>query len=282
MRLPSLFARRGFLLGAALVGAVVLAAACAHWLAPFDPVRNNYRYRLGEPNGIFLLGTDRYGRDVFSRILFGARVSLGIGFSVAVVSGLAGGLAGLAAGWWRRADPWIMRVMDGLMAFPGVLLAIALAASLGPGLGNVIIALVITGWAGYARLARAQVLKVKEMDYVAAARSLGASDARIVWRHVLPNTIQPVLIQATIGMASAILAESTLSFLGLGVLAPTPSWGAMLNDARNHLFDAPHMIIFPALGIMAAVLAFNLLGDALRDWLDPRTRSFLITQDLAR
>jgi peptide/nickel transport system permease protein len=163
-----------------------------------------------------------------------------------------------------------------------VLLAIALAASLGPGLRNVIIALVIAGWAGYARLARAQVLKVKEMDFIAAARSLGASDARILWRHLLPNTIQPVLIQATIGMASAILAESTLSFLGLGVLAPTPSWGAMLNDARNHLFDAPHMIVFPALGIMAAVLSFNLLGDALRDWLDPKTRSFLITQDLAR
>jgi peptide/nickel transport system permease protein len=146
----------------------------------------------------------------------------------------------------------------------------------------VVLALTITGWAGYARLARAQVLKVKEMEFVLAARSLGASEARILTRHLLPNIIQPVLIQATIGMASAILAESTLSFLGLGVLAPVPSWGAMLNDARSHLFDAPHMVVFPALAVMAAVLAFNLLGDAWRDWLDPRTRAYLVTLDLTR
>ena len=142
-----------------------------------------------------------------------------------------------------------------------------------PGIGKVILALIITGWAGYARLARAQVLKVKELEYVLAARSLGASQTRIILRHVLPNILQPVLVQATIGMAGAILAEATLSFLGLGVLAPLPSWGAMLNDARSHLFDAPHMVVFPALAVLLSVLAFNLLGDAWRDWLDPRTRS---------
>ena len=163
-------------------------------------------------------------------------------------------------------------LINAFLSFPGILLAIAFAAFLGAGLEKVILALVITGWSGYARLARAQVLKVKEMEFVLAARSLGASHARILLRHLLPNTLPPVLIQATIGLASAILAESTLSFLGLGVLAPTASWGAMLNDARI-LFDAPHMVVFPALGIVAAVLGFNLLGDALRDWLDPRTRA---------
>jgi peptide/nickel transport system permease protein len=182
---------------------------------------------------------------------------------------------------------WLDRVINGVLvnaflSFPGILLAIAFAAFLGPGLDKVVMALVITGWAGYARLARAQVLKVKEMDYVLAARSLGASHTRILLRHILPNAIQPVLIQATIGMAGAILAESTLSFLGLGVLAPAPSWGAMLNDASTYLFSAPHMVIFPAVAIMTAVLAFNLLGDALRDWLDPRTRAYLVTLDLSR
>jgi peptide/nickel transport system permease protein len=149
-------------------------------------------------------------------------------------------------------------------------------------LGKVILALIITGWAGYARLARAQVLQQKEMEYVLAARSLGASDARIITRHLLPNILQPIMVQATIAIAGAILAESTLSFLGLGVLAPLPSWGAMLNDGRSHLFDAPHLVIFPALAVMSAVLAFNLLGDALRDWMDPRMRAYLIVTDLSR
>ena len=199
-----------------------------------------------------------------------------------VGAGIVGLALGSLSGYFGGAfDRFINIVLiNSFLSFPGILLAIAFAAFLGPGLDKVILALVITGWAGYARLARAQVLKVREMEFVLAARSLGASHARILLRHLLPNTLQPVFIQATIGMAGAILAESTLSFLGLGVVAPTPSWGAMLNDARNHLFDAPHLVVFPALGIMAAVLAFNLLGDALRDWLDPRTRAFLTTMDL--
>ena len=145
-----------------------------------------------------------------------------------------------------------------------------------------ILALVVTGWAGYARLARAQVLQQNEMEYVLAVRSLGASPVRILLRHILPNILQPVLVQATVGMAGAILAESTLSFLGVGVLAPMPSWGAMLNDARSHLFDAPHLVLFPALAVMLAVLTFNLLGDALHDWLDPRMRAYLIVTSLTR
>jgi peptide/nickel transport system permease protein len=241
-------------------------------------------HRLAPPSAAHWFGTDELGRDEFSRTVYGARVSMLVGVSVVLGAGLAGLAIGSLAGYLGGAFDSVVNIVliNAFLSFPGILLAIALAAFLGPGIGKVIVALIVTGWAGYARLARAQVLKVKEMEFIAAARSLGASDARILLRHLLPNTIQPVLIQATIGMAGAILAESTLSFLGLGVLAPTPSWGAMLNDARNHLFDAPHLVIFPALAIMAAVLAFNLLGDALRDWLDPRTRSFLITQDLAR
>src|SRR6266478_6158289 len=224
----SILARIGF--GAAVF--LSLIALLAPLIAPANPFVQNLPGRLQAPSFAHWMGTDELGRDILSRIMFGARISLTV--SVCVVFG---------------------------------------CGSIGLAIGKVILALIITGWAGYARLARAQVLKVKELEFALAARSLGASHARIILKHLLPNILQPVLIQATIGMAGAILAESTLSFLGLGVLAPIPSWGAMLNDARGHLFDAPHMVVFPALAVMTAVLAFNLLGDAWRDWLDPRTRS---------
>jgi peptide/nickel transport system permease protein len=270
--------------GFAAVVLLALFAILAPWLAPFDPAAQDLPGRLAPPGAAHWMGTDELGRDVFSRILFGARVSMTVGVCVVLGSGLVGLLLGSLAGYFGG---WLDRVLNILLinaflSFPGVLLAIAFAAFLGPGMEKVILALVITGWAGYARLARAQVLKVKEMEFVLAARSLGASHTRILLRHLLPNILQPVLVQATIGLAGAILAESTLSFLGLGVLAPMPSWGAMLNDARGHLFDAPHLVVFPALAVMFAVFAFNLLGDALRDWLDPRTRVHLLTLDLAR
>ena len=280
------FVRRSTLgrIGLALTGLLVLLALLAPWIAPHDPAAQDLASRLSGPTAQHTFGTDELGRDMLSRVLYGARISMTVGICVVCGAGFTGlfigAVAGYFGGWCDRVINVVL--INAFLSFPGILLAIAFAAFLGPGLGKVIIALIITGWAGYARLARAQVMKVKSLDYVLAARSLGASDARILLRHVLPNAIQPVLIQATIGMASAILAESTLSFLGLGVLAPAPSWGAMLNDAAGYLFSAPHMVIFPALAIMTAVLAFNLLGDALRDWLDPRTRSYLVTLDLTR
>jgi len=267
----SALARVGFAAAALLLAAALLAP----WIAPADPAAQSLPGRLEAPSRAHWMGTDELGRDIFSRVLHGARISLLVAICVVVGCGTTGLLLGMVAGY---AGGWFDRIVNLLLinaflSFPGILRAIAFAAFFGPGIGKVILALIITGWAGYARLARAQVLKVKELEYVLAARSLGAPHTRILLRHLLPNILQPVLVQATIGMAGAILAESTLSFLGLGVLAPLASWGAMLSDARGHLFDAPHMVIFPALAVMTAVLAFNLLGDAWRDWLDPRTRS---------
>ena len=270
--------------GLALTLLLTVVALAAPWLAPADPTAQNLPARLASPGAAHWMGTDQLGRDILSRVIYGTRVSMLVSISVVLGAGitglLIGSLAGYFGGWFDRLVNIVF--INAFLSFPGILLAIAFAAFLGPGLGKVILALVITGWAGYARLARAQILQAKEMEYVLGARSLGASHARILARHLLPNILQPVLVQATIAMAGAILAESTLSFLGVGVLAPMPSWGAMLNDARSHLFDAPHLVLFPALAVMTAVLAFNLLGDALRDWLDPRMRAFLITTQLAR
>jgi peptide/nickel transport system permease protein len=270
--------------GFALTVLLVFFALAAPWISPYDPTAQDLPLRLLGPSPAHWMGTDQLGRDVLSRVLFGARVSLTVSISVVLGAGIIGlaigSLAGYFGGWFDRVVNTVL--INAFLSFPGILLAIAFAAFLGPGISKVILALVVTGWAGYARLARAQILQAREMEYVLAARSLGASHLRILIRHLLPNILQPVLVQATIAMAGAILAESTLSFLGVGVLAPMPSWGAMLNDAKSHLFDAPHLVIFPALAVMAAVLAFNLLGDALRDWMDPRMRSYLIVTSLAR
>ena len=276
----SVLARVGFSVAVFLL----VVALFAPLIAPANPAAQDLPSRLQPPSFAHWMGTDELGRDTLSRTIYGARISLMVAISVVCGCGitglLIGMLAGYAGGWFDRFVNLLL--INAFLSFPGILLAIAFAAFLGPGISKVIMALVITGWAGYARLARAQVLKVKELEFILAARSLGASHVRILARHMFPNILQPILIQATIGMAGAILAESTLSFLGLGVLAPTPSWGAMLNDARSHLFDAPHLVIFPALAVMLAVLAFNLLGDAWRDWLDPRTRSQMAVMDLTR
>lgn len=276
----SLLARIGF----AIVCLLVLLALLAPWISPAKPAAQNLAVRLQGPSFSHWMGTDELGRDILTRILYGARVSLFVSTCVVLGCGSIGLTLGMLAGYSGGVFDRIVNLLliNAFLSFPGVLLAIAFAAFFGPGIGKVILALIITGWAGYARLARAQVMKTKELEFVLAARSLGASPLRIMIRHLLPNMIQPVLVQATIGMAGAILAEATLSFLGLGVLAPIPSWGAMLNDARNHLFDAPHMVVFPALAVVLAVLAFNLLGDAWRDWLDPRTRSQMSAVEQSR
>jgi peptide/nickel transport system permease protein len=276
----SVLARFGFAIAVLLIG----AALAAPLIAPANPSVQNLAARLQSPSHSHWMGTDELGRDIFSRILYGARISLFVSICVVLGCGLTGLTLGMLAGYRGGIFDRIVNLffINAFLSFPGVLLAIAFAAFFGPGIGKVIVALIITGWAGYARLARAQVLKAKELEFVLAAKSLGASHTRILLQHLLPNILQPVLIQATIGMAGAILAEATLSFLGLGVLAPLPSWGSMLNDARSHLFDAPHMVVFPALAVMLAVLAFNLLGDAWRDWLDPRSRSQMLSIDSTR
>ena len=270
--------------GLGLTVLLVVIALAAPLLAPYDPVAQNLPARLVAPSAAHWMGTDELGRDILSRIIYGTRVSMLVSVSVVFGAGIIGLAIGSVAGYFGGWLDHLVNIVliNAFLSFPGILLAIAFAAFLGPGLDKVILALVVTGWAGYARLARAQVLQAKEMEYVLAARSLGASHTRILVRHLLPNILQPLMVQATIAMAGAILAESTLSFLGVGVLAPMPSWGAMLNDARGHLFDAPHLVIFPALAVMTAVLAFNILGDALRDWMDPRMRSYLIVTSLAR
>jgi len=260
--------------GVLLLAAFVIGGLAAPWLAPANPASIDLLHRLEGPSAAHWAGTDELGRDTFSRLLFGARLSLAVSVTVVVVSlalGLAvGGLAGYLGGWIDIALTTF--AMNTFLALPGILLAIAFAAFLGPGFSNLVLALAIGGWAGYARLVRAQVMSVRDREYVDAARALGASGMRIFFRHILPNIVQTILVQAAIGMAGVILAEATLSFLGLGIPAPAPSWGAMLNDARLHLFDSPHMVLFPALAVAGAVLGFNFIGDALRDQLDPRTR----------
>jgi peptide/nickel transport system permease protein len=276
----SVLARIGF----AIASLLIIAALFAPLIAPSDPAAQQLSARLQPPSHAHWMGTDELGRDILSRVIYGARISLFVSVCVVLGCGLTGLTLGMLAGYRGGIFDRIVNLffINAFLSFPGVLLAIAFAAFFGPGIGKVILALIITGWAGYARLARAQVLKVKELEFVLAAESLGASHWRVLVQHLLPNILQPVLIQATIGMAGAILAEATLSFLGLGVLAPLPSWGSMLNDARSHLFDAPHMVVFPALAVMFAVLAFNLLGDAWRDWLDPRTRSQMMSVESSR
>jgi peptide/nickel transport system permease protein len=275
MNLRLLLARRAFLVGAIVVGIIVLAALLAPWLAPFDPVKNNYRYRLGAPNELYWLGTDRYGRDVLSRILFGARVSLRIGLAVAVISGLAGAAVGLVAGWWRRIDPWLMRVMDGLMAFPGILLAIALAATLGPSEVNAVIALTVAYAPRTARVMRGAVLVARAQDYVEAARAVGAKTPRLLWHHVVPACTAPLVVQQTYIFAVSVLAEAVLSFVGVGPPPPTATLGAIIADGRDAIVEAPWVTLFPGLVISALVLGLNLLGDGLRDALDPRMRRML-------
>lgn len=261
-------------IGVVLVVIFVIFASFAPWIAPQDPAAIDLPSRLNSASHAHWLGTDELGRDILSRIIFGARISLLVGSCVVLASLFLGLVIGSIAGYYGGAIDRFVNVvlMNAFLSFPGILIAIAFVAFRGPGIMNLVIALSIGGWVGYARLVRGQVLAAREREFVEAARALGAGDLRIIVRHILPNIIQPVVVQAAIGMAGAILAEATMSFLGLGVPPPTASWGTMLNDGRAHLFDSPHLVLFPALAVMLAVLAFNFIGDALRDYLDPRSR----------
>ena len=260
--------------GLCLLLLFLFAAVFAPLLAHYNPAALDLQARMLRPQAGHPFGTDELGRDIFARILYGARISLTVAVSVVALSLSIGLLLGGISGFYGGAADVVLNVYlsNAFLALPGILLAIAFVSFLGPGLGNLIFALSISGWVGYARLVRAQVMSVKEREYVEAARALGASDLRVLSRHILPNIIQALIVQAAIGMAGAVLAEATLSFLGLGIPVPAASWGSMLNEARSHLFDAPHMVFFPAVAVMLAVLSFNFIGDALRDYLDPRTR----------
>ncbi len=260
-----------FKLGVIFVAAVVTLAVFGPWLSPYDPAAQLLPLRLQAPSLAHPFGLDELGRDILARLIVGARVSLMVGVVVVSVSStvglLVGSIAGYAGGW---IDALVGRLMDVLLAFPGILLSIALVAVLGPSLSHVVLALVVGGWVGYARLVRGQVLKLRELEFVQAARALGAPTWRVLRDHVIPGVLPALVVQATLGMAGAIIAEASLSFLGLGVQPPTPSWGTMLDAGRGHLLDAPHLTLVPGLAIAMLVLGLNFIGDGLRDRMSPR------------
>jgi ABC-type dipeptide/oligopeptide/nickel transport system permease subunit len=268
-------------IGVSLIVAMVLAAVIAPLLTSYDPTAINLAQQLMKPSGAHWLGTDIQGRDILARLLFGARISLSVGLGAQTIALVVGGTLGLVSGYYGRwVDEVVMRIADVTLAFPTLLLLIAMVAAFQPSLTVVTITIGIVGWAGVARLVRGQVLVVRGLEYVQAARALGGSDIRVLARHVLPAVTAPLVIVGTLGIAAAIMAESSLSFLGLGVQPPTPSWGGMIADARDlsQLRRAPWTSLAPGLTIGCAVLAFNLLGDALRDATDPKQ----LTRRLAR
>jgi peptide/nickel transport system permease protein len=269
--LRRILARPMAVFGGVVVIVFVLVAIFAPYLAPYDPAKADFLAVRQAPSENYILGTDEIGRDVLSRVIYGSRASLMAGVISVLIAMALGVPLGLISGYYRGvADEIIMRFTDALLSFPFLILAVALAAALGPSLTNAMIAIGIATTPTFIRLTRGQVLAVQAEEYVQAARALGVGDARILSLHILPNAFAPLLVQATLTIAQAIIAESSLSFLGLGVQPPTPSWGGMLNVAKNFLSQAPWMAIWPGLSIFVTVLAFNLFGDGLRDALDPR------------
>jgi peptide/nickel transport system permease protein len=260
--------------GLAIVTLIVLTAILAPVADPYDPRTDvSLRDARKAPSSQHIFGTDRLGRDMFRRIIHGTRISLAVGIVVVLLSGSMGLVLGLAAGYFGRTiDTVIMRVMDVLLAFPAILLAIAIVAVRGPGLTNTMVAVAIVGVPGYARVMRSMVLSLRERDFVSAATMVGAKDRRIMFRHILPNSLSPLIVQATLGVGGAILFAAALGFLGLGAQPPTPEWGSMIGDGIPFLQTSPHMVFFPGIAIMLTVLGFNLLGDGLRDALDPQTQ----------
>jgi peptide/nickel transport system permease protein len=275
--LKRLARRRTALVGLGVVVIVLLAALLAPWLSPFDPLEQDINQRLKEPGWqtaagrIHVLGTDHLGRDILARVIFGSRIALVVGLSAVLISGVLGMAIGLVAGYFGgKADDFFMRLADIQLAFPFILLAIAVIAVRGPTLFNIILVIGVSSWVVYARVVRGEVLSIREREFVQAAIALGSRDGRVVVRHVLPNAFTPWLVVATLDMARVIVIESALSFLGLGVQPPTPTWGGMLADGRVYLSTAWWLATFPGLAIFITVLGINLLGDGLRDTLDPR------------
>lgn len=264
---------RRAMIGLAILLLIALSAIFAPLLATHDPTAQVLSSRLTKPGADYWLGADDLGRDIFSRILYGGRISLRIGFISVGIALALGGTVGMAAAYYGgHMDNILMRIVDVMQAIPALLLAIAIVTSLGPGLTNVMIAVGIGNMPAYARVIRAAVLSIRELDYVEAARAAGAPDSRIMWKHILPNSLAPIIVQVTLGLANAILAAAGLSFLGLGAQPPTPEWGAMLSQARAFILLAHHVVTFPGLAILVTVLSLNLVGDGLRDALDPRLK----------
>jgi len=272
-RLRRLFRHKGFTIGLVIFAVLLVVALIGPLVVPGDPLKVMFRERFHPPDAAFPFGTDHYGRSVLARVVFGAHLSLLIGAAVAVITGLAGGVIGVLAGYFRRLDDPLMRCMDALMAFPSLMLAIAIAASLGTGLASVIIALGVAYSPRTARVARAAVIAVRGAEYIDSAVLSGASHRRILWRHVLPNSLTPLVVELTLIYAYAVLAEAALSFLGVGPPPPAPTWGNIIADGRDYIVDAPWIAIFPGLAISLLVLSLNLLGDGLRDVLDPRLKA---------
>lgn len=264
---------KGALIGLGIVVLIVVMALMAQWIAPYDPNKTNLRLRGASPSMAHPFGNDDIGRDILSRIMYGARIALLVGITSTTIAVSIGVIVGATAGYFGGwVDFVLSRLIDTLMAFPILALLLTLSALLGPSLRNVIIIVGATFWASYARVIRAEVLSLRERDYVLAARASGASDGRVILRHIVPNAIGPVIILASLAVGGVIIFESALSFLGMGISRPTPSWGTMLSDGREHIRNYPHIAIAPGLAIALTVLAFNLIGDGLRDALDPRER----------
>jgi peptide/nickel transport system permease protein len=252
---------------------IFLVALFAPALSPYDPDKTDVSLKLKPPSSRFYLGTDQLGRDVFSRMLHGSRISLTVGFIAVAISIIIGILVGATAGYYGGwVDSLLMRFVDTMLCFPSFFLILTIVALLGPNIINIMVVIGITSWEGTARFVRAEFLSLRERDFVQAARALGVKDLRIIFRHILPNALAPVFVTATLGVASAILIEASLSFLGFGVQPPAPSWGNILTEGRTYIFDAWWLTVFPGFAILFAVLSFNLLGDGLRDALDPRLR----------
>lgn len=252
---------------------LIFLSVFAPVLTEYNPVRNNARNRLESPSQEHLLGTDQYGRDIFTRIIYGIRISMQIGLAVVILTVIFGGIIGVIAGYYPKLDKFIMRILDAMMAFPGIIIAISLAAIWGAGKLNIILALSFAYFPKMARIVRSSVISIKDLEYVESARAAGAKDLRIIFKYILKNSASPIMVQATFNFALAILDEAALSFLGVGIMPPEPSLGAMVTDARTYMVVAPWMIFAPGIMIVLAVLSLNLLGDGLRDLLDPHLKN---------